>query len=507
MQTLDKADSKLLDLKVRLTEVNDLESAASLLNWDQATYMPPGGATARGRQLATLKQLAHEKFTDLAIGQLLEDLRPMEASLPYDSQAASLIRITRRDYERAVRVPAAFMAKLSSHQTATYEAWAKARANSDFAAVRPHLETTLELSRELANFFPGYEHIADPLIDFSDYGMSAASTRALFAELRGRLVPIVQAITAEPVADDACLHQIFPEAEQLAFSLATIERLGYDFQRGRQDKTLHPFMTNFSIGDVRITTRVQENFLGETIFSTVHETGHALYEQGISPEFEGTPLAGGVSSGVHESQSRLWENMVGRSRSFWSFFYPRLQAVFPQQLGQVSLDTFYRAINKVAKSLIRTDADEVTYNLHVMIRFDLELDLLEGRLAVRDLPEAWNERYRSDLGLLPQRDSEGVLQDVHWYGGQIGGMFQGYTLGNLMSAQFFEAALKAQPEVPEQIAQGQFGPLHDWLKTKIYQHGRKYTAPQLIEQVTGSPLSIEPYLRYIQRKYGELYAL
>jgi carboxypeptidase Taq len=283
--------------------------------------------------------------------------------------------------------------------------------------------------------------------------------------------------------------------------------LGYDFQRGRQDKTLHPFMTKFSTGDVRITTRVKEHDLSEGLFSTIHEMGHALYEQGINREFEATPLANGTSSGVHESQSRLWENFVGRSRNFWQFFYPQLQAVFPSQLGNVSLETFYRAINKVERSLVRTDADEVTYNLHVMIRFDLELQLLEGSLAVRDLPEAWNERYRSDLGVVPPSYSNGVLQDVHWYGGMIGGMFQGYTLGNVMSAQFFAAAVKANPEIPTQIEKGDFNPLHDWLKENIYQHGRKYTAPELIERVTGGPLSIDPFIDYIQRKYGELYAL
>lgn len=506
MQTLEKTEP-IQELKTRLTEINDIESAASLLYWDQATYMPSGGAAARGRQMATLRQIAHVKFTDPAIGQLLADLRSYEASLPYDSDEASLIRITRHDYQRAVQIPAAFTAKFSYHSAESYEAWAKARAANNFATVQPYLEKTLDLSRELANFFPGYEHIADPLIDEADYGMKAATVRSLFAQLRSQLVPIVEVIASQPVTDASCLHQNFPEAEQLAFSLKVIEQLGYDFQRGRQDKTLHPFMTKFSTGDVRITTRVRENDLNEGLFSTVHETGHALYEQGINREFEATPLAGGTSSGVHESQSRLWENFVGRSRNFWKFFYPQLQAVFPNQLNAVSLETFYRAINKVERSLIRTDADEVTYNLHVMIRFDLELQLLEGSLAVRDLPEAWNERYRSDLGIIPSSDSQGVLQDVHWYGGMIGGMFQGYTLGNLMSAQFFEAALLANPEIPSQIETGKFNTLHDWLKQNIYQHGRKYTAAELVERVTGSPLSINPFIRYIQRKYGELYAI
>jgi carboxypeptidase Taq len=337
--------------------------------------------------------------------------------------------------------------------------------------------------------------------------MKASFLRSLFADLRQQLVPIVEAITSQNSPDDSCLHQMYPEDQQFKFTLKLLEKLGYDFQRGRQDRTHHPFTTNFSIGDVRVTTRIYENDLGQALFSTIHEMGHALYEQGINPEFEGTPLAGGTSSGIHESQSRLWENMVGRSLSFWKFFYPMLQAAFPSQLSDVSLDTFYRAINKVGRSLIRTDADEVTYNLHVMIRFDLELQMLEGSLDICDLPEAWNERYRSDLGTVPKTDSDGVLQDVHWYTGQIGGMFQGYTLGNLMSAQFFEAALETHPEISTEIEGGNCITLHNWLRDKIYQHGCKYTATELIRGVTGASLRIDPFIRYIRRKYGQLYTL
>jgi carboxypeptidase Taq len=500
-------EAKLQELKTRLIEIDDLESAAALLDWDQATYMPPGGAAARARQLATLSRLAHEKFTDPAIGKLLEDLRPYEESLPYDSDEASLIRVTRREHERAVKVPPSFMAQLYNHASLSYEIWTKARPANDFAIVQPYLEKTLDLSRQLADFFPGYEHIADPLIDYHDYGMKASTIRALFNELREHLVPLVQAITAQPAADNSCLHQNFSGEKQWAFGLEVIKRFGYDFERGRQDKTPHPFTTGFSIGDVRITTRVREDDLGEALFGTLHEAGHAMYEQDIRRDFEGTPLAQGTSAGVHESQSRLWENIVGRSLGFWKFFYPKLQAVFPDQLGSVSLDTFYRAINKVEPSLIRTEADEVTYNLHVMLRFDLELALLEGRLAVADLPEAWCERYKADLGILPPDDRDGVLQDMHWYSGIIGGAFQGYTLGNILNAQFFEAALSAHPDIPAEIEEGEFGTLHDWLKENIYQHGSKYTASELVERVTGGPMSIEPYIRYLRTKYGELYKL
>lgn len=500
-------ETKLQDLKNRLQEIADLNGAAAVLNWDQSTYMPPGGAAARGRQQATLSRLSHEKFTDPALGKLLDDLQSYAEGLPYDSDDAALIRATRRDYDRATKVPSDFMARLSEHNAHSYQAWTEARPANDYARVKPLLAKTLDFSRQLADYFPGYSHIADPLIDFADYGMKAESVRALFAELRAQLVPIVQAITAQTMADDACLKQSFPEAAQLAFGWEVIQRFGYDTQRGRQDKTHHPFATRFAHGDVRITTRVQENDLGDALFSTLHESGHAMYEQGVHPDLDGYPTGHGTSSGVHESQSRLWENLVGRSRPFWEHFYPALQKAFPTQLGQVPLDTFYRAINKVQKSLIRVDADEVTYNLHVMLRFDFELALLEGKLSLDDLPEAWHARYMQDFGIRAPDDRDGVLQDVHWYSYLIGGMFQGYTLGNILSAQFYAEALKAHPDLPQQIGRGEFGPLHTWLRENIYQHGAKFTAPELIQRVTGGPLTIAPYIAYLKAKYGELYKL
>jgi carboxypeptidase Taq len=500
-------EKKLQALKARLIEISDLNNAAAVLGWDQATYMPPGGAEARGRQMATLAKLSQEKFIDPAIGKLLDDLRPYEESLPYDSDDASLIRVTRRDYERAIKVPPEFVGRFSAHSSESYQAWTEARPANDFARLRPLLEKTLDLSREMANFFPGYEHIADPLIDFADYGMKAASVRALFAKLREKTVPIVQAIASQAPADDSCLKRSYPEAGQIAFSELTIKRLGYDYTRGRMDKTHHPFTTEFSIGDVRITTRVQKNWLGDCLFSAIHEAGHAMYEQGIDKAYEATPLAGGASAGVHESQSRLWENVVGRSRGFWEYFYPELQKTFPEQLKDVSLETFYRAVNKVERSLIRTDADEVTYNLHVMLRFDFELQMLEGKLAVKDLPEAWHTRLQADFGLRAPDDKDGCLQDVHWFGGILGGMFQGYTLGNLLGAQFYAAALKAHPEIPAEMKQGKFDRLHSWLKENIYTHGRKYTAPELVKRVTGSEIAIQPYIAYLRAKYGELYKI
>lgn len=496
-------EKRIQELKQRLLEINDLNSAAALLNWDQSTYMPAGGAAARGRQMATLGRLAHEKFTDPEIGRLLDSLATYADSLPYESDDASLIRVTRKEYDKATKVPPSLMAQFYAHSSAAYQVWAQARPENDFSAVAPYLEKTLDYSRRIADCFPGYDHIADPLIDFSDEGMKAESIRSLFAELRQELVALLEAVSDQPEPDDSCLHHHYPEADQLAFGEMVIRQYGYDFQHGRQDKTHHPFMTKFSLGDVRITTRVNENDLGEALFSTLHEAGHAMYEQGIQRELEGTPLAGGTSAGVHESQSRLWENLVGRSRPFWHHYYPQLQEAFPDQLGAVGLDEFYGAINKVQRSLIRTDADEVTYNLHVMIRFDLEMALLEGSLAIKDLPEAWHGRYQSDLGLRAKDNRDGVLQDVHWYAGIIGGSFQGYTLGNIMSALFYEQALQKYPAIPEEIGRGQFESLHRWLQENIYQHGSKFTANELIERVSGGPLSITPYINYLKRKFGE----
>ena len=497
----------LAELKQVLFEVYDLKHAAALLSWDQTTYMPPGGAPARGRQMALLSRLAHERFTDAAVGRLIDAAEKETASLPYDSDDAALVRVTRREFEQSVRLPAALVSEMSEHAAVSYQAWTVARPANDFAAVRPILEKTLDISRRVAECFPDREHIADPLIAFQDYGMKASSVRALFSELRAKLVPIVRAITSRPLADNACLAQFASTQEQLDFGVSVIRKYGYDFERGRQDLTHHPFMTKFSLGDVRITTRVRENDMTDALFSTLHECGHALYEQGIRMEYEGTPLANGTSSGIHESQSRLWENIVGRSHGMWQHFYPSLQAAFPKQLAGVSLDHFHRAINRVERSLVRVDADEVTYNLHVMLRFDLELDLLEGRVAVKDLARVWRERFEADFGLTVPDDRVGVLQDVHWYSGVIGGVFQGYTLGNVLSAQFFASACKAHPEIPRQITEGRFDVLRGWLRENVYQHGSKFTADEIVKRATGGPMSTGPYLDYLWGKYQPLYGL
>ena len=500
-------EEKLAELKQKMQVVTDLGAVNSLLSWDQSTYMPPGGAPARGRQSALIGQMSMEKLTDPEVGRLLDELEPWAERLDPDSDDAAFIRATRRNYDKMVRVPPELMGAFYAHVAESYQAWTEARPKNDFEAMAPYLEKTLEFSRKIADCFPGYDHIADPLIDFADYGMKAESVKAVFAELREELVPLVEAITAAEEVDNSVLFQQYPLEKQEAFGREIIVDFGYDFERGRQDLTHHPFMTKFSLGDVRITTRFDENDLGDGLFSTLHESGHAMYELGINPAYEASPLGGGTSSGVHESQSRLWENVVGRSKPFWSHYLPKAREYFPEQLGDVSLDEFYKAINKVSRSLIRVDADEVTYNLHVMIRFDLELALLEGSLAIKDLPEAWHARYEQDLGLRAPDDSDGVLQDVHWYAGLIGGAFQGYTLGNILCGLFYHHALQAHPDIPDEIGEGKFGTLHTWMKDNIYQFGSKYTAPELIEKVTGGPLEIGPYVDYLKTKYSDIYNL
>jgi carboxypeptidase Taq len=500
-------NQRMHELKNLLQEIREINGALSLLYWDQATHMPTGGAEARGRQLAVVTRILQEKSINPVIGQLLDQVEGYGESLPYDSDDAASIRAARRNFERAIKIPPDFVADFAEHQAMSYQTWIEARPANDWKKTESYLEKTLEFSRKQANFFPGYQHIADPLIDFADYGMKAADVRKIFQELRSGLVPIIKQIVSQQPADDSCLHQHFPKELQLEFSKNVARDFGYDFDRGRLDLTHHPFEITLAVGDVRITTRVKENDLGECIFSVFHETGHAMYEQGCNKDYDSTVLQGGVSAGVHESQSRTWENIVGRSLDFWEFYYPTLQQTFPAQLGHIGLDTFYRAVNKVNPSLIRTDADEVTYNLHPLIRFELELELLEGSLAVKDLPEKWNERYVEYLGINPPDYRDGVMQDVHWFSGPIGGAFQGYTLGNILSAMFYEKALAAHPNIPGETRQGQFDTLHNWLKENIYQHASKYTAPELIQRVTGSDLDVQPLLRYITKKYGNLYKL
>jgi len=491
-------DNDMVQLRDHLREIDDLRAAASLLSWDQSTYMPRAGGAARGRHLATLQRLAHERLVHPDLQRVLERLeRRSDALAPRERD---LVRVTARDVERATRYPSSFMATVSEHAAASYEAWALARERADFAAVAPFLERTVELSRRYADYFPEADHPADPLIDAADEGMTVATLQPLFQRLRAELVPMVEA-----AADAGGGRGVLPvqrnDDAQLRVALRLATDLGYDLGRGRQDVTLHPFAIRMAHGDVRITTRIDPHDLAEALYSTLHEAGHALYEQGLAEELEGTPLGSGVSAGVHESQSRLWENLVGRSQAFWRHALPIVQRAFPE-LAHLDPAAAYRSVNQVRRTLVRTEADELTYNLHVIIRFELELALLAGSLQVAALPEAWAERYHSDLGVAPSDHRDGVLQDVHWFAGLVGGAFQGYAIGNVLSVQFFEAARAAVGDLEAQIAAGAFGPLHDWLREHVYQYGRRRPPMALLEQATGRPLAVEPYLDYLRGKYA-----
>ena len=500
-------ESKFDDLNARLREISDLGSIGAVLGWDQSTYLPAGGQAARSRQSALLGGLRHEKATDPALGKLLESLEAESGQLDPDGMQASLLRVARRDFDRATRVPASFVTELTRHAGETYDAWTRARPAGDFAGLVPKLEKTLELSRQYAAYFPEYGHPMDIFVDESDQGMTVARVKEVFSALREALVPLVQRVAERPEPRTDFLHRHYPVAQQLAFGESVIRDYGYDFSRGRQDLTAHPFCTTFGIGDVRITTRVKERDLSEALFSTLHESGHAMYEQGIDPAYEGTPLAHGTSAGIHESQSRLWENVVGRSSRFWEHYFPKLRDAFAEQLSDVTEEELYRAVNVVRRSLIRTDADELTYNLHVILRFELELAMHEGTLEVRDLADAWHGRYEQDLGVRAPGHADGALQDVHWYFGPIGGAFHGYTLGNVLSVQFWDAAVRAHPDIPDQIARGEFGALHGWLRENVYRHGRALSAEEVTKRATGSELDVGPYLNYLRGKYGDLYGL
>ena len=500
-------EAKLGQLRSHLAEAHDLERAADLLDWDQQTYMPPGGAGARSEQLSILRGMAHRLFVSDEIGALLDDMRDAAADLETDSDEASLIRVTAREYEKARRVPPELVAELSRVSALAMQAWTRARPASDFALFRPHLEQVVALNVQLAEAF-GYEQCTyDPHLDEFEPGVKTAQVAASFDELKGELVPVVKAIAEKADAFDAVfLAREYDERKQWEFGLDLLREVGFDFERGRQDRSAHPFTTSFSTGDVRLTTRVLRDYLPTALFATLHEGGHGLYDQGIDGTLSRTPLGHGASLAVHESQSRLWENLVGRSRGFWRHYFPRLRAMFPEQLAGVDAEAFYRAVNRVRPSSIRVEADEVTYNLHIFLRFELENDLLEGKVRVADLPAAWNAKMEEYLGITPANDGEGVLQDIHWASGLLG-YFPTYALGNLLSVQFFDQALAENPSLPEQIESGQFSELLGWLRGKVHRHGRKFTPAELVRRVTGSDLQATPYMAYIRAKYGEIYRL
>ena len=495
---------KLKQLKEILGAVSDLHHAESVLEWDQNVSMPPGGSEARGQQLATLGKIAHEKSTSDEVGKLLEDLKTEFPDA--DTDDGGLIRVTSREYDKAVRVPASFVGKHAIVTSKAFEAWIEAKGESDFSIFRPHLEQVVELVHEYISFFPPADHPYDTLLNDYEPGMKTAEVQEIFDALRPKQVNLIKAIKSARQVKDDFLYKKYSEKKVWDFGETIITRFGYDWSRGRQDKAPHPFQTTFSVDDTRITNRYEVDNPLATLFSAMHESGHAMYEQGSNPAYERTPLAGGTSLAIHESQSRMWENLVGRSLPFWEYFFPELKMTFPAQLDGVSVRSFYKAINKVESSFIRVNADEATYNLHVMLRLELEIGMVEGRFAVKDLPEIWNEKMNDYLGIIPPNDAQGVLQDVHWSSGLIG-YFSTYALGNLVSAQLWEKINQDITDLDDQIRKGRFDALLGWLREKIHIHACKYDPQDLMQKVTGSKIDSAAYVRYLTGKYSAIYGL
>ncbi|WP_293910405.1 carboxypeptidase M32 [Deinococcus sp.] len=492
----------------RSGEINDLLCILNLLNWDARTQMPPGGGSVRSQQLATLSALAREKLLDPAYQVAAQTVSGDDIQIRAARQALDAISAMRRVPDRLTR-------ELALLRSEAQDIWAAAKANNDFAAFAPALTRMVALNRQLAEAL-GYEgHPYDALQNLYEPGLTVATLLPLLTRLRTHHVPLLRAIQAQPQPRTDFLTRHYPADRQRAVSLAAAERFGYDMGRGRLDESAHPFEISLNCADVRITTRIQEAYLPGALFGTLHETGHALYEQGVSPALSRTVLTsdltglyavGGASYGTHESQSRLWENRIGRSAAYWALHFRELQAAFPDQLSDVDAATFHRAVNRVQPSLIRVEADELTYDLHIMLRVDLEMRLMTGELEVQGLPAAWNARIREDLGLEVPDDAHGVLQDIHWSAGLFGS-FPTYTIGNVMASQFYAAANRAVPELSAQLERGEYGPLREWLTDNIYQHGRTFAPHELLERTTGGGLDPQPYLEYLSGKYTELYGL
>jgi carboxypeptidase Taq len=499
--------SNLQRLRDILAEVTDLGRAALLLEWDQETYMPPGGVQGKAEQGSTLHRLAHERFTSEEVGKLLDALEGEVAGRPFDSDEASLVRVVRRDYEQQVKIPADLVSDMARAGATARPFWEKARTEDKFSLFAPYLEKNVELNRRLADALGYKKRPYDALVDLFEPGLTTHQLEALFAQLRTAIVPLVADIARHSDAvDDRVVHGDFDSDAQVKYGMQVVAKLGYDLERGRQDISAHPFESSFGPGDTRITTRIAPDFFNMCFFGLVHESGHAMYQQGISEELDRTPLWDGASPGVHESQSRLWENLVARSQPFWTHFFPSLRSAFPSQFGKTDEEEFYRAVNRSLPSLIRVEADEVTYNLHILLRFELENEMLEGKLKVKDLPEAWRALFKTYLGIDVPNDRDGALQDIHWSGVSFG-IFPGYTLGNLIGAQLMEKARSDMPGLDGQIAKGEFAPLLTWLRKNLHQHGRKFTPNELLERATGKPLTAEPWIAYVRQKFGALYGL
>ena len=493
-------------LRTAMGEIIDLERVAGLLGWDQQAMMPPGGAYSRARQRATIALIAHERFVSDEVGQLLDAAETQTADEAYDSPGRALVRVTRRSYEKERRVPKQLAAEMSEAASNAHETWVQAREESSFERFRSALEQGLELRRRYIACFEGAAHPYDYLLEDYEPGTTTADVKAIFAELKAGLVPLVSELTEHAGAIDASLlSRSYPLEGQEVFVRKVLGWLGFDEGQWRLDTVVHPFALRVGDGDIRITTRYFDTYLPAGIFGAMHEFGHGLYEAGVADQFDRTPLERLNSLGLHESQSRLWENLVGRSSAFWEHAFPVLREACPDQLGQTNVNEFHRAINRVEPSLIRVEADEVTYNLHIILRFELELELIEGTLEVADLPAAWNERIDAYFGIDVPNDAQGVLQDPHWCFGF--GYFPTYALGNLVAAQLWRRIAADIPTVSDEIATGNFSPLREWLVEHVHERGSTLTLSETLEAVLGETLSAEPHLDYLRAKYGELYGL
>jgi carboxypeptidase Taq len=492
------------ELITKYRECSVLGSVTGLLHWDMQTVMPRKGAELRGDQLAVISGIAHDRLTHPRIGELLDDLT--QGTGLSDEQKAN-VREIRRDYLRATRIPKDLVEELSRHQTVCHEAWVKARENNDFAAYAPFLEKMVALCKRQAECL-GYKVTPlDALIDQFEPDATTAMFTDLFNQVKTANVPLVNKIVASPVkARRDFLKRDYAPDLQKQFGELVMKQVGFDMEAGRLDISVHPFCAGV-YGDVRITTRYNQNAPQQALFGIIHETGHALYEQGMNAAHLGTPLAEALSYGLHESQSRMWENFVGRGRPFWTYFYPKLKEIFPSQLADVKPDEFILAVNHVERSLVRVEADEMTYDLHIILRFEIERDLFDGTISVNDLPKVWNQKMESYLGLTPPNDGkEGVLQDIHWSGGSFG-YFPSYSLGNMAAAQLWYAMRSDLPNMDQQMSSGKFSDILQWLREHVHIHGRRFNRDELLKKATGKPLGTEDYIRYLREKYSALYKL
>ncbi len=490
--------SAISTLKTRLADINALHAAVTIMDWDQQTYMPKGGAEARAEHIGILSRMAHEAFVADETQAALADAAPEAV----DDEA--MLRVVRRNMDLSTKLPTALVEEKSRLSAIAHERWVEARAKSDFAGFAPTLQRMFEIAGEVAGHLGYNDHIYDALLDQYEQGATQADAAAMFRAVKGPQVALVKQIAACPPVDDSALHGEWDERLQREFTEMLVQAIGFDFNRGRQDTAPHPFCTGWSVGDIRLTTRFKP-YIGSAIFGSLHEAGHGMYEQGTPMDWDRTPLAGGVSLGVHESQSRTWENIVGRSKPFWRHFLPALQEKFPALSG-FDCDSFYRAINRVQPSYIRVEADELTYNLHVLVRFEIECDVLTGALAIKDLPEAWNAKYTEYLGITPRNAAEGCFQDVHWAMGAVG-YFPTYSMGNLLSYQIWRALQRQVGDTDALIERGDFALILGWLRENVYSQGKRYAPRDLVQRVTGKPMSAEDYLAGLEAKYKEIYKL